>query len=189
LKGWVRIVSLCLVTFVFAHPCSSQTNSTKQVVSERIPGLITVQANVPVAPPGWAVLERQLIAAVSEAALKYTEIYTRSGGTLLWKTDGSASADDLFESFYNFPLLYALGGDEKLLELSFKQWSAMARQLTYDFDVLHREFPKHADWFHISEGWLFFYFLGLADPTDYETTALQGSISTRVPKHQTTIPT
>lgn len=170
-RGWFWIVSLCQVTLILAFPCSGETKNPKRVASERIPDLVTVEANVPIAPPGWAVLERQLLTVMSEAALKYTEVYTRSGGTLLWKTDGSASADDLFEGFYNFPLLYALGGDEKLRELSFKQWSAMARQLTYDFDVLHREFPKHADWFHISEGWLFFYFLGLADPTDYETTA------------------
>src|SRR4030095_4480869 len=170
-KVWLRIVLFCLTALVSSLLGSSETKNSRSLLSERIPDLITIEANVPLAPPGWAVLERELIVAMSEAALKYTEIYTRSGGTLLWKTDGSASADDLFESFYNFPLLYALGGDEKLLELSFKQWSAMARQLTYDFDVLHREFPKHADWFHISEGWLFFYFLGLADPTDYETTA------------------
>ena len=157
----------------------------------RIPDLITIEANVPIAPPGWAVLERQLISVMSEAALKYTEVYTRSGGTLLWKTDGNASADDLFEGFYNFPLLYALGGDERLRDLSFKQWSAMARQLTYDFDVLHREFPKHADWFHISEGWLFFIFWGWQIPPttrpQREPAALQGFISTRLRKHQTTI--
>lgn len=134
-----------------------------------LPGMVTVESNVPVSPPGWAVLERKLLDVMSEAALKYTEKYTRSGGTLIWKTEGRASVDDLFESFYNFPLLYALGGHDELRDLSFKHWNAMARQLANDFNVLHQEFPKHADWFHISEGWLFFYFLGLADPTDHET--------------------
>jgi hypothetical protein len=136
-----------------------------------IPNLLTIESNVPVSPPGWAVLERQLIEVLSEAALRYTQKYTRSGGTLIWKTEGSASIDDLFESFYNFPLLYAIGGRDELRDLSFREWNAMARQLTYDFQVLHGEFGKHGDWFHISEGWLFFYFLGLADPTDHETVA------------------
>jgi hypothetical protein len=116
-------------------------------------------------------MERQLLDTMSEAALRYADRYTRSGGTLIWKTTGGASPDDLPEAFYNFPLLYALGGDERLKDLSFHLWSATARQLTYDFPVFHREFPKHADWMHLGEGLLFFYFLPLADPTDHETVA------------------
>ena len=132
---------------------------------------VTIESNVPVAPAGWAVLERKLIDVMSEAAVEYTRRYVRSGGTLIWRTTGGASLDDLPESFYNFPLLYALGGDERLRELSFRQWNATLRQLTFDFGVLHKEFPKHGDWFHIGEGWLYFYFLALVDPTDHETVA------------------
>jgi hypothetical protein len=130
-----------------------------------------IEANVPTAPPGWAVLERRLLKEMSEAAFKFAERYTRSGGTLVWKTSGSASADDLPESFYNFPLLYALGGDERLKELSFRLWNATTRQLEYDFGAVHREFAASTDWFHHGEGLLYFYFLGLADPTDHETVA------------------
>ena len=133
-----------------------------------IPNLVRIESNVPVAPPGWAALERRLIDVMSQAALDYTSRYTRSGGTLIWKTRGTASADDLPESFYNFPLLYALGGDDRLRELSFRQWNATARQLTDDFGALHHDFATHADWFHIGEGLLYFYLLPLADPTDHE---------------------
>jgi hypothetical protein len=133
--------------------------------------MTVIEATIPVAPPGWAVLERRLLAEMSEAAVRYAAHYTRSGGTLIWKTEGSASLDDLPESFYNFPLLYALGGDERLRELAFRQWEATTRQLTYMFPVFYREFPKSGDWFHIGEGFLYFYLLALADPTDYEHAA------------------
>jgi len=136
-----------------------------------IPNLVSIQSNVPVSPPAWAVMERKLLDTMSEAALRYADRYTRSGGTLIWKTTGGASPDDLPEAFYNLPLLYALGGDERLKDLSFQLWSATARQLTYDFPVFHREFAKHADWMHLGEGLLFFYYLPLADPTDHETLA------------------
>ena len=97
--------------------------------------------------------------------------YTRSGGTLIWKTSGGASLDDLPESFYNIPLLYALGGDDRLREISFREWNATARQLTFDFHALHNEFAGHGDWFHIGEGIQYFYMLALVDPTDHETVA------------------
>lgn len=138
---------------------------------EKIPGLVTVEATTAVNPPNWAVMERRLIDVMSAAAIDYHARYVRSGGTLVWKTDGLASLDDLPESFYNFPLLYALGGDERLKELGFREWSATVRQLTYDFPIYHNEFPKYGDWFHIGEGIIYFYLLPLADPTDHETLA------------------
>lgn len=137
--------------------------------SKPIPNLVTIESNVPVAAPAWAVMERRLLDVMSEAAVRFARKNTRSGGTLTWRTSGGASLDDLPESFYNFPLLYALGGDERLKALSFQEWNATLRQLTYDFPVMHKEFPKHGDWFHIGEGWLYFYFLSLVDPTDHET--------------------
>src|SRR4030095_9713933 len=95
-KAYLMILLLSQMALVFGRPCFGETKYPRRVASVGIPDLITIEGNVPIAPPGWAVLERQLITVMSDAALKYTEVYTRSGGTLLWKTDGSASADDLF---------------------------------------------------------------------------------------------
>ena len=111
-----------------------------------IPGLVTIRSNVPVSPPGWAVLERKLLEEMSEAAIRYAERYTRSGGTLIWRTTGGASPDDLPEAFYNFPLLYAMGGDERLKDLSFHLWNATARQLTTDFKVFHNGSAHECPW-------------------------------------------
>ena len=136
------------------------------------PGIVTIESNVLVSPPGWAVLERQLLDINSRAAMDFATRHTRTGGTLIWKTKGSASEDDLQECFYNFPLLYALGGDARLRDLSFNLYHAAHRQLTNDFDVLYRDFAKHDDWFHIGEGLQHFYYLALADPTDHEIANL-----------------
>jgi len=145
------------------HPARAEDSAGKT------PRLVTIEAASAVNPPAWAVLERRLISVMNRAALEYQARYTRSGGTLAWKTSGLASLDDLPESFYNFPLLYALGGDEKLKEISFREWNATVRQLTYDFPIYEKEFPRYGDWFHIGEGIQFFYLLALADPTEHET--------------------
>lgn len=156
----------CAVLLVVACPASAGEGQAVEV-----PGIVRIESNVPVPPPGWAALERRLLDVLGEAAVEYVERYTRSGGTLIWKTSGGASLDDLPESFYNIPLLYALGGDDRLREISFREWNATARQLTYDFHVLHNEFASYGDWFHIGEGIQYFYLLALVDPTDHETAA------------------
>ena len=108
---------------------------------------------------------------LQELVVQCGELVVREWCSGVWKTSGSASADDLPESFYNFPLLYALGGDERLRELSFRLWNSTTRQLENDFHSMHREFAASTDWFHHGEGLMYFYFLGLADPTDHETVA------------------
>lgn len=135
------------------------------------PALKTIEANTRTNPPAWAALERRLIDDMSQAAFEFVRHYTRSGGTLIWKTSGSASPDDPYEGFYNYPLLYALGGDDRLRELSFTEWNAMTRQLTNDFRMMREEYSRQDDWFHHGEGNLFFYLLALADPTDHELVA------------------
>ena len=161
-----RLSFVCTVLLSVACPALAGEGQAVEV-----PGIVRIESNVPVALPGWAALERRLLNVLGEAAVEYVERYTRSGGTLIWKTSGGASLDDLPESFYNIPLLYALGGDDRLREIAFREWNATARQLTYDFHVLHNEFAEHGDWFHIGEGTQYFYLLALMDPTDHETVA------------------
>jgi len=118
-------------------------------------------------PPLWALLERRLIHELSASVQPYLEKYTRFDGSLIWGGSGAQhgrdDVDDFYEAFYNWPLLYLLGGADSLLELSHRQWEAVTRQLT-DLGLLEREFEKGADFFHQGEGLLYFYFLCLADP-------------------------
>ncbi len=132
------------------------------------PVVTTIEANLRVNPPAWAPLERRLIDDESQAVFVFVSHYVRSGGTLIWRTSGSASPDDSYESFYNYPLLYALGGDDRLRDISFTEWNAMTRQLTNFFHMMREEYSRQDDWFHHGEGNMYFYLLGLVDPTDYE---------------------
>jgi hypothetical protein len=134
-----------------------------------LPNLPTITANVPcLEPPFWALLERSLIRAMNSAVKPYLEKYTREDGSLIWggtaKQHGRDDVDDFYEAFYNFPLLYLLGGGDHLLEIAHRQWDAITVQLG-TLGLLEREFERGADFFHQGEGLLAFYFLCLADPT------------------------
>src|SRR2546422_355712 len=92
---------------------------------ERAERMATVQATVPcVAPPGWAVLERRLLEVMDRAVYPFLDKYTRHDGTLIWREampdswQSRDGADDFYESFYNWPLLYLLGGGDHLLPLA-----------------------------------------------------------------------
>ena len=131
----------------------------------------TFESTQRTAPPTWAVLERQLIDALNQAAPIYLEKYTRPGGALIWTEQYPGDGvwvDDLYEAFFNWPLLYALGGSEYIGEKAVAQWNAVTRQITYDYGRIAREFVCSDDWFHNSENYVYFYALGLSDPTNAE---------------------
>lgn len=134
--------------------------------------MVTIRATVPcVSPPSWAVLERHLFAVMDEAASLFVEKYTRPEGGFIWRGSGYDNwqtrdgADDFYESLFNWPLLYVLGGGDHLLTQADKQWEGITRQLT-TFGLVHKEFERGYDWFHQGESCLFLYLLCLADPTN-----------------------
>jgi hypothetical protein len=114
-------------------------------------------------PPAWAVLERQLLELMDQAVHPFLAKYTRADGSLIWSHPGAHSEDDWYESFYNWPLLYALGGGDHLLDLGARQWEAVTRQLT-GFGLVHQEYARRDDQFHQGEGDIYFYLLCLVDP-------------------------
>ena len=134
--------------------------------------MITITATVPCgAPPAWAVWERRLLDVLNQAIEPYWEKYVRPDGRLIWRTSMGNTwqprdgADDFYESFYNWPLLYLLGGHDQLLERSHIAWEGVTAQLD-DLGMLKNEFDIGYDQFHISEGQLFFDYLCMADPTN-----------------------
>ena len=131
--------------------------------------MLTITASVPLDdPPTWAVLERALFDLMDRAVHPFLDKYTRPDGRLIWADRWSNSrdgADDLYESFYNWPLYYLLGGGDHLLPLGQRQWDAITRQLTELGPVLD-EYERGYDQFHQSESYIYFYFLCLADPTN-----------------------
>ena len=115
--------------------------------------------------PAWAELEWKLIARMEEAVELFRKRYVRDDGTLVWRTfwPGMDGSDDAFEAFQNYPLLYALGADKRLMDLANLEWDTMAWQWT-EYGQVYREFFAYYDWMHHGEGSLFLYYMGLADP-------------------------
>ena len=82
----------------------------------------TIVANIPCAmPPAWAMLERKLFDVMDQSVYPFLAKYTRpEDGWLIWrdKLVGRDGADDFYESFYNWPLFYLLGGGDHMLPLA-----------------------------------------------------------------------
>lgn len=116
--------------------------------------------------PEWALLQRQIFTVLNEAAIEFADRYTRPDGTLIWRDrwPGMDGSDDPYEGFMNMPLFYALGGSEEVYKRSRTIWDGITWQWT-EYGQIHREFDAYYDWMHHGESNLFFYFLGLADPS------------------------
>ncbi len=127
--------------------------------------LIEIQAQQKSHIPEWALRQRYLIDVMNEAALIYQEHYTRADGTFIWreKWPGMDGSDDGYESYHNWPLFYALGGNTDIHERSRFLWDAVTRQFTA-YGQVYREFDAYYDWMHHGESSIYFYYFGLADP-------------------------
>ncbi len=149
----------------------------------------TVEATVPcLTPPAWAMWERALFAAMDEAVHPFLDKYTHPDGTLIFREtwpNGRDGADDLYESVWNWPLLYLLGGGDHLLALAHHEWDAITRQLTA-LGPVAREYERGYDQFHQSEGYVLFYFLCLADPPTRRCATGRGGSPAFIPA--TTLP-
>jgi len=111
-------------------------------------------------------MQRHLIDKMNEAAPVFQERYARSDGTFIWRQTwpGMDGSDDGYESYHNWPLFYALGGDEDVYRRSRFLWEAVTRQFT-EYGQVWREFDAYYDWMHHGESSIYFYYFGLADPT------------------------
>ena len=133
--------------------------------------------DTPMPPPAWALMERALIDANSEAVEAFAEKYLDERGYLLhtprWGTlDGP---DDAIETFYNWTLLHALGGSGSVLSLfkkaqegHLRQYGELRTELTElaKNGAYHKEFITMSDWFHTGEGMRAFLLWGLSEPTN-----------------------
>lgn len=127
----------------------------------------TVELTERASPPSWALMERFLLSTMSKAAKEFVARYTRPDGTLIWRDHwpGMDGSDDAYESFFNFPLLVALGADAELDALARFEWEAITKQFTA-YGQVYREFDAYYDWMHHGESSLLFYYFGLTDPED-----------------------
>ncbi len=122
-------------------------------------------ANIPITePPTWAVWERRLLKAMNQSVYPFLDHFTRDDGEFIWKDEwGGGSPDDFLEPFFNWPLVYLMGGGEHLLELADRHWEAVIKQLTR-LGTYHKEYGFSEDQMHQAEADVCFYHLCLADP-------------------------
>ncbi|NKB69798.1 MAG: hypothetical protein GKR89_22225 [Candidatus Latescibacteria bacterium] len=140
---------------------------------------MSVQINMttPQAPPHWALLQRQLLDAQTQACRQFYQRYFDERGYLLCvpRWGGDDGPDDAAENQLNWTMLHALGADDDILELFKKGWEGHLRQYTEAKTVevplardgmYYKEFPVMFDWFHHGEGLSAFFLQGLSDPDD-----------------------
>ena len=139
--------------------------------------LPVVEVDSPMEAPHWALLERELLEANSNAVEAFADRYLDERGYLLhtprWGTlDGP---DDAIETFYNWTLLHTLGGSDSVLDLYRKgleghlqQYNELRTELTTlaSNGAYHREFITQSDWFHTGEGMRAFLLMGHSAPDD-----------------------
>ena len=81
----------------------------------------TVTAGTVGAPPAWAVLQRRLIETMNDAAPLIVDKFTERGGAPYYADD----LDDLYEIFFGWGLFYAIGGNERVLDMALDKWNAV----------------------------------------------------------------
>jgi hypothetical protein len=147
-----------------------------------LPALAAAQAKLlevtsPMSPPAWALLERQVLTAGSDACREFYGRYFDERGWLLCveRWGGDDGPDDAIENCNDWPILHALGGSDEVRRLYGKAWEGHLRQYTLARTaqvplardgMYYKEFPAMFDWLHHAEGLTVFQMQGLSDPHD-----------------------
>ena len=86
----------------------------------------------PLAPPTWALLERELLRANSRACREFFNYYFDERGYLkcVPRWGGDDGPDDAIENLADWPVLHALGGDDDLIGMCRLAWEGHLRQYT-----------------------------------------------------------
>ena len=164
----MRMVALALFPLVlgFAHAS---------------PGAETViSIETPMAPPYWALLERESLRVQTEACEEYFARYFDERGYLrcVERWGGDDGPDDAIENVNDWPLLYAIGAPDSILRMTNRAWEGHLRQYTQAKTtevelaregMYYKEFPVMFDWLHLGEGLTVFNLLGLCQPYDDAT--------------------
>jgi hypothetical protein len=136
---------------------------------------VEIAASVPLLePPGWALAERELFDLLDYAWRRFARDFTGPDGRLnyrhtLTSRDG---VDDFYETFFNWPQLYLLGGADDLLAEAERHWEGVTAQLT-ELGMLKDEYERGYDWFHQGESMLLLYFLTMANPARWAQRAVR----------------
>ena len=111
-------------------------------------------------PPSWAVKQRLLIETQNRAVEKfYAHYFDQRGwykGHLTWGI--GIGSDDIMQGLANWPLFYALGGSQEVLQKYYRAFHGNVAQLSSQkveaappWGVMHNGFVAADDMFHIEE--------------------------------------
>jgi hypothetical protein len=138
---------------------------------------VVVRITSRMAPPRWALLERQLLADNVPACREFFQKYFDDRGYLqvFVRWGANDGPDDAFENFNRWPELHALGASDDILKMYVKGHEGLLRQYTEAKTVdvpiarqgmYYKEFIVQSDWMHHGEGLQLFNRMGLSIPTD-----------------------
>lgn len=138
---------------------------------------VLIRIDTPMAPPNWALLERQLLNVSAKACDQFFNRYFDERGYLLCvpRWGGDDGPDDAIENVNDWPVLHALGAADSVRAQYKKVWEGHLRQYTEARTVVvpfardgmyYKEFPVMFDWLHNGEGLTVFNVQGLSDPND-----------------------
>src|SRR4051794_16878484 len=86
----------------------------------------------PMAPPHWALLERELLRAQTVACREFFARYVDERGYLrcIPRWGGNDGPDDAIENFTGWPIVHALGGPDDLVAMYKLAWEGHILQYT-----------------------------------------------------------
>ena len=135
----------------------------------RKPELITISKKMEA--PEWAHMERTLLEENAGLMEVFAAKYVNPDNgymNIVEHWGGGDGPDDAMENFYNWPLVYVLGGPKRSLDLFGLIWEGHIRQYS-NLGMYYREFNPAFDWEHNGEGYQAFFMLPLADPDNLKT--------------------
>jgi len=139
----------------------------------------SIRIEKPMAPPDWALAERALLKAYTDAAAEFAAKYVDDRGYFkcVERWGGNDGPDDVMETFNNWTLLHALGASDTVLETYRRIWEGHLRQFTAakapsaqaaKEGMFFKEFVTSFDWEHTGEGLAAFHHYALSAPRDAE---------------------
>jgi hypothetical protein len=156
-RSWLRIAWILLAVASTDYPLRASE-----------PAKTVVRIEPPMASLSWALLERELLRANHTACLEFFDRYFDDRGYL--ECVERWGGDDAIENVNDWPVLYAIGGDDAILARLRKAWEGCLRQYTEArttdvpfarYGMYYKEFPVMFDWFHHGEGLSVFNLEGL----------------------------